>query len=46
MAATARLIENSGAHVAALVVLIELSGLNGRALLSSYNVHSLMQLSE
>ena len=46
MAATARLIENSGAHVAALVVLIELAGLNGRALLSSYNVHSLMQLSE
>ena len=46
MAATARLVENSGAHVATLVVLIELSGLNGRALLSNYNVHSLMQLSE
>ena len=46
MAATARLVENSGAHVAALVILIELSGLNGRALLSNYNVHSLMQLSE
>ncbi len=44
MAATARLVETSGARVAALVVLVELTDLNGRAALKGYDVHSLMQL--
>ena len=46
MAATARLVEKSGARVAALVVLVELTDLNGRAALKGYDVHSLIQLSD
>jgi adenine phosphoribosyltransferase len=44
MAATARLIETSGARVAAMIVLIELIDLNGRDLLEGYSLHSLMQV--
>ena len=46
MAATTRLVEATGAQVAALVVLIELTDLKGRAALKGYDVHSLMQLSD
>ncbi|MFC1935744.1 adenine phosphoribosyltransferase [Chloroflexota bacterium] len=45
MAATTRLVGATGAHVAALVVLIELIGLGGRDALEGYDVHSLIQLS-
>ena len=44
MAATARLIEESGAKVSAMVVLVELSDLNGRDILKDYCLHSLMQV--
>ena len=44
MAATAKLIETSGARVAAMIVLIELMDLNGRDLLEGYNMYSLMQI--
>ena len=44
MSATAKLIETSGARVAAMIVLIELMDLNGRDLLEGYRLHSLMQV--
>tara|TARA_B100001123_G_scaffold52136_1_gene54239 strand:+ start:872 stop:1384 length:513 start_codon:yes stop_codon:yes gene_type:complete len=44
MSATAKLIETSGARVAAMIVLIELMDLNGRDLLEGYSLHSLMQV--
>ena len=44
MSATAKLIETSGARVAAMIVLIELMDLHGRDLLEGYSLHSLMQV--
>ena len=44
MAATAKLIEASGACVVAMVVLIELTDLNGKDLLEGYQLHSLIQV--
>ena len=46
MAATTRLVESTGAHVAALAVVVELTGLNGRAALKAYDLHSLIQLTD
>ena len=46
MAATAKLVEATGAHVAALAVLIELTDLKGRSALKGYDLHSLIQLSD
>ena len=46
MAATAKLVEATGAHVAAIAVIIELTDLKGRVALEGYDVHSLIQLSD
>lgn len=43
MAATARLVERSGGVVAAIAVVIELTGLKGRAKLADYDLVSLIQ---
>jgi len=43
-AATARLVEKLGARVHALVFLIELKGLSGRAKLAGRSVHALLEL--
>jgi adenine phosphoribosyltransferase len=43
LAATTKLVETSGAHVSGIVVLIELTDLNGRNVLEGYRVHSLIQ---
>jgi len=43
MAATARLVERSGGVVAGIAVVIELTDLNGRALLEGYDLISLIQ---
>lgn len=43
-AATARLVEQLGARVEAMLFLIELKGLGGRAILSSYAVEALLEL--
>jgi adenine phosphoribosyltransferase len=44
LAATARLVESCDAHVAAMVVLVELTDLNGRDVLEPYHLHSLIQM--
>ena len=44
LAATAKLVETSGANVSAMVVLIELLALNGRSLIERYQMHSLIQI--
>ena len=43
MAASAKLIEQVGGEVAGLAVVIELTDLNGRAMLSGYDVHALVK---
>ena len=43
LAATARLVEQSGGVVSGIGVVIELTDLNGRALLKGYDLHSLIQ---
>lgn len=43
IAATTQLVETSGANVSGIVVLIELTELNGRDVLEGYHVHSLIQ---
>ena len=44
MAATARLVEISGARFAAMVVLVQLSDLNGKDVLEGSRLHSLIQM--
>ena len=43
MAAAAKLVEQTGGEIVGLSVLIELSELNGRALLGDYDIISLIE---